>query len=166
MSHRLVLVRHAKSDYPVGVPDHDRPLSARGRREAPLAGRWLAENIVKADAVMVSTATRTRETWALINAEWSSAPSPRFESGIYEASASALTALVATADESTGTLVMVGHNPGLEMLAVTLARRGDDLSQLGTKYPTSAIAVLEIDGKWNEVAEGCAELSAFVIPRD
>ena len=58
----LVLMRHAKSDYPDGVTDHDRPLAARGDREAGLAGDWLRETAPTIDAVLCSTATRTRQT--------------------------------------------------------------------------------------------------------
>ena len=63
---RLVLLRHAKSDYPDEVADHDRPLAARGRRDAPLVGRWLARSGYRPDAVICSTARRARETWDLV----------------------------------------------------------------------------------------------------
>ena len=60
----LLLLRHAKSDYPAGVADHERPLAPRGKREAALAGDWLRANVPAVDAVLCSTATRTRETLA------------------------------------------------------------------------------------------------------
>ena len=64
MSRTLLLLRHAKSDYPSGVPDHERPLAPRGIREAPLAGDWIRANAPAVDAVLCSTATRTRQTLA------------------------------------------------------------------------------------------------------
>ena len=165
MIHQLVLVRHAKSDYPIGVLDLDRPLSPRGRREAPLVGRWLADHGVAADLVLVSSATRTQETWSLVNAHWTSVTEVRQEPRIYEATEHELTELIAETDETVETVVIVGHNPGLQDLVLTLADADSDVSPVRTKFPTSAIAMLRIPGEWAHLRSGSATLSAFSVPR-
>src|SRR5690349_19664904 len=80
---RLVLLRHAKSEWPEGVPDHKRPLTARGRRDATAAGRWLRAHLDDLghglDAVACSPAQRTRETWALVAAELADPPAAAFD---------------------------------------------------------------------------------------
>jgi len=167
MPRTLVLLRHAKSGYPPGVPDHDRPLASRGEHEAVLAGRWLARGPAL-DLALVSTAERTRQTWALVSAELDPAPERRLEPRIYEAHVRDLIEVVASVDDSVESVLLVGHNPGLEDLAVELAGscRDDALARLRGKFPTSAIAVLQWAGPWGVVAPGCADLVDFVVPRD
>jgi phosphohistidine phosphatase len=165
--HRLVLLRHAKSDYPVGVGDHDRPLAARGRREAELAGAWLDGNVSAVDLVLVSSAMRTQQTWEIASAELTYQPLWRTEPRIYEASVNELLRVVSEVDDSVETLLLVGHNPGTEDCASWLVGRSRDdaLERLEMKFPTSAIAILETDSPWSEFDRGCAELVSFVIPR-
>ena len=117
---RLVLIRHAKSDYPPGVPDHDRPLNDRGRRDAPEVGRWLGGHLGwsggAAPLVLVSSAVRAQQSWTLaqqhLPAAWSAATT-RTEPLIYEASVRTLLAIVSSVPTDVLTVVMVGHNPGL-----------------------------------------------------
>lgn len=162
----LVLLRHAKSDYPPGVPDHDRPLAARGRRDAPEAGAWLAAHCPPPDRVLVSSAKRAQETWALAAPHLGSYGTVVSESRIYEAAGSALAALVSALPAEDLTVVMVGHNPGLEDLAASLVRGGDADAQqrMLTKYPTNGIAVLRSPGEWTDLVRG-ADLVDFVAPR-
>ena len=164
---RLVLLRHAKSDYPVGVRDHDRPLAPRGRREAALAGTWLDANVPTVDLALVSSATRTQQTWQIASAQLNSVPRWQSEPRIYEASVSELLEVLADVADEVSTVLLVGHNPGTEFLASWLAgrSRGDSLERLEMKYPTSAIAVCETDFGWAELDRGCAELTSFVVPR-
>src|SRR4051794_41904037 len=86
----LVLLRHAKSAWPEGVPDHERPLAGRGRRDAPEAGRWLRQVGLQFDLVLCSTALRARQTWELAAAELDTAPPGRFEDRPYPADAGEL----------------------------------------------------------------------------
>lgn len=160
----LILQRHAKSDYPPGVPDHQRPLAERGRRDAPAAGRWLAEHAPHPDLALVSTAVRARETWALIEKSCA-ARDVRWDDRIYEASVAGLLRVISEVGDEVKSLVVVGHNPGLESLAGFLVVRGDaDLRrQMGTKFPTSAIAVITSDGTWGQFPNG--ELADFAVPR-
>lgn len=173
-SGRLVLVRHAKSDYPWGVDDHDRPLNDRGRRDAPAVGRWLDEHVTWPDdvepIVVVSTARRAQLTWGLASAElgerWSGVPVVD-EARIYEAPVSALLDVVRDAGGGRGLVLLVGHNPGLAGLVLHLAADDDLRRQATEKFPTSAIAVLEADGSLEEGLgrPGSMRVSAFAVPR-
>lgn len=155
---RLVLLRHAKSDRPGGVADHDRPLAERGRREAPLAGRWLRDNVPEIDRVLCSTAARARETWRLASAELASPPETRYLDRLYAASGDGLLTAVRELTDETGTVLLVGHNPGLEELLALLAGSDEQLK-------TSSIAVLDGAGNWSDSGPGWADLTAVTTPR-
>ena len=121
-----VLLRHGKSAYPGGVIDHDRPLAARGRREAALAGEVISRLVGQVDAVLCSTATRTREILAATGID---AP-VQFDDGLYDASPGEIldriTALTAGRDEAPAVLLVVGHSPGMPGTALTLADERSD----------------------------------------
>ncbi|MFQ6329739.1 SixA phosphatase family protein [Nocardia sp. CWNU-33] len=163
MVRTLILMRHGKSAYPDGVADHERPLAARGEREAGLAGQWLRDTQPPIDAVRCSTATRTRETLAAAGID---APVV-YESGIYEASPRTLIELVQLSDDAVSTLLVIGHAPGMPWTAWELAGNRDSMQavELSRKFPTSALAVLEFDRPWADVDPGTGELVRFHIPR-
>ncbi|MFK4146049.1 SixA phosphatase family protein [Streptomyces sp. NPDC004065] len=165
---RLVVLRHAKSARPEGVADHERPLAPRGRRDAPAAGRALAEADCLPDLALCSTALRARQTWELASAQWGTPPAVRYDTRLYAAGAADLLAVVREAPPEAGTLLLVGHNPGLEELVLELAGDGlgDALDRLRTKFPTSAIAVLAWHGPgWQALAPGAALLTQLTVPR-
>jgi phosphohistidine phosphatase len=139
--HTLILLRHAKSDWSGREDDHDRPLAERGRRQAPDAGRWLAVNVGPLDLAVVSTATRARSTWELVTDQLDQPPRSRYDPDVYAASAGELLDVVRGLDEALGTVLLVGHNPGMEDLAEALT--GEQVSM-----PTSALAVIELRGTW------------------
>ncbi len=148
MSERtLVLLRHAKSDWSGGEPDVRRPLAKRGRRQAPEAGRWLAANLDPVDLALVSPATRALSTWELLSAELGRAPETRIVEQLYGASEEDLLDVVRRLEDRLTTVVLVGHNPGLEDLATRLAGRWVSLV-------TSALAVFAMPGAWAEVGAG------------
>lgn len=160
----LILMRHGKSGYPEGVPDHARPLADRGRREAALAGDWLRATQPAIDAVLCSTATRTRETLA---ATGLSAPTD-YEARVYEASPHTLIDLIQLTDDAVGTLLVVGHSPGMPWTAweLTSNRHSEHADRLSRKFPTSALAVLTFTARpWADVTTGTGDLVAFHIPR-
>lgn len=175
---RLILVRHAKSAWPDEVPDRDRPLAKRGRRQAPLAGAWLRSAGYRPDLVLCSPARRTRETWTLIEAELAGTGRISYEERVYGASSAALLDLVRQVPAAVTTLLLVGHSPGLPDLAAELAdptpaaaagaagAAGAALRRLTTKFPTGAVAVLDVPGAWRDLADGRARLAEFVVPRD
>jgi phosphohistidine phosphatase len=158
MSRRLVILRHAKSEWPDGVADRRRPLAGRGRREAPLAGRWLNEHLGKIDLVVCSPAQRTRETWTWVSEELDAVPELRVEDRLYPGSPRALMAVARQLPDEARTVLFIGHNPGLEDLVA-------DLSGTGCVLKTSSIAVLTGRGDWTDVAPGWATLDASATPR-
>lgn len=164
---RLVVLRHAKSAWPDGVPDHDRPLKRRGLRDAPAAGRWLREAGVLPDLVLCSSARRTRQTWELAAAALAAAPPVRHEPRLYGAHESDLLSYVREVPSDVRTLLLVGHNPGLQELVLRLAgdAAGDALERARHKLPTSATAVLTWSGPWSALATGGALLTDFEVPR-
>ena len=165
---RLVVLRHAKSAWPAGVDDHERPLGPRGRRDAPAAGRALADADCLPDLVLCSTAVRTRQTWELASAQWGALPPVRLEPRLYAAEVPDLLEVVHAVPAQVGTLLVIGHNPGLADLVLALAGNGLDgaLDRVRTKFPTSAIAVLAWRGDdWESLAPGTALLTEVTVPR-
>ena len=160
----LVLMRHAKSDYPDGVGDHERPLAPRGEREAELAGQWLRENVPAIDAVLCSSAVRTRQTLARTGVE---AP-VSFLDRLYGGSPGDVSDQINRVDVDVATLLVVGHEPTTSHLALGLAGPGSDrgsAEQIALKYPTSAIAVLHVPDPWTGLQLSGAELVSFHVPR-
>ena len=164
---QLLLLRHAKSAWPDGVEDHDRPLGERGRRDAPRMGAYIAA-AHQPDFALVSSARRTRDTWSLVAAELKS-PCPALTApSIYEATPAAILAAIHAAPEESEKLLVIGHNPGFEELAALLAS-GDDtevMKRLKAKYPTAGLAVIDFDiNRWADVTAGAGRLTAFVTPK-
>jgi phosphohistidine phosphatase len=165
---RLVLLRHAKSDWPDDVPDHERPLAKRGRRDAPAVGRWLGQSGYAPDGVICSTAVRARETWELAAdglraAAPDAVPPVSYEPRVYEATVLGLLMLVRELPPEWRTTLLIGHNPGLAELTVGLAAPSSDPP---AAFPTAAVAVLGVPGPWADTAPGEAGLLAFAIPAD
>lgn len=160
----LVLMRHAKSDYPGGVPDHQRPLADRGIREAALAGDWLRANAPLIEKVLCSSATRTRQTLGRTAVD---APA-EFLDRLYGASPGEVIDEINKVDDAVATLLVVGHEPTMSHLALGLAGPNSDreaAEQIDRKYPTSAIAILRVPGSWADLQLSGAELTSFHIPR-
>lgn len=167
MMRRLLLLRHAKSAYPQGVGDIDRPLNPRGREAAPLMGAYIARESLAPDHVMVSPARRTQETWEAARGELTETPMETVPS-IYEAPASRILDAIRSAPAEAQTLLVIGHNPGLGDLAVRLAGEGPKelRNDLREKFPTAALAVLEFEVVgWEDIAPGTGRLLRFVRPR-
>ncbi|MEU2337403.1 histidine phosphatase family protein [Streptomyces sp. NPDC013172] len=165
---RLVVLRHAKSSWPEGVPDELRPLAARGRRDAPAAGRALAASDCLPDLAICSTAVRTRQTWELAAGQWGTPPPVRYDGRVYAADVPELLEVVREVPAEVETLLLIGHNPGLEELVLELAGGGldDTLDQVRAKFPTSAIAVLAWHGTtWAELGPGAALLTEVTVAR-
>ncbi|WP_405437935.1 histidine phosphatase family protein [Streptomyces avidinii] len=165
-SRSLVVLRHAKSAWPE-VPDSERPLAPRGRRDAPEAGRWLREADCVPDLVVCSSARRTRQTWDLVAAELGAITRVIHDARIYRATAWELLGVVREIPARVRTLMLIGHNPGVQELVVLLAGEADGyaLEQTRTKFPTSAIAVLRVPGPWSSLEPGAARLTDTVVPR-
>jgi len=163
MTRTLILLRHGKSAYPDDADDHDRPLSPRGRREAGLAGRWIRATAPTVDAVLCSTATRTRKTLTEAAIE---APVD-YRDSIYLADPTTLIDEIRSVPEDVHTLLVVGHEPTLSKTVLNLVtdHSTDAALQVAEKFPTSSLAVLTVRGHWSELEPGRAELTDFHIPR-
>jgi phosphohistidine phosphatase len=167
---RLLLLRHAKSAWP-DVPDSERPLNDRGRRDAPAIGRWLQSSGYVPDVVLCSTADRTRETWDLLAPELDADPPVHFEQRIYEASALSLLHLLRETGNGYKTVLLIGHNPGLAELIIGIAQMadgpdGEPLERVRSKFPTAGVAVLDFDGEWADLTPGEVRLTDFTAPKE
>lgn len=167
---QLLLLRHAKSSWDdPGLTDFDRPLSGRGLKTAPLIGRELARRGWLPDMALVSPALRTRDTWRLVAAQFPAKVPTEFFRALYDASAGDILDLVRQVDNATATMLVVGHNPGLEAFAHLLsgpASKPSALQMLGDKFPTAALARLVFDGDWAELAADSAGLTHCLRPKD
>jgi phosphohistidine phosphatase len=160
----LVLLRHAKSAYPAGVPDHERPLASRGKREAGLAGDWLRAHLPTIDAVLCSTAARTRETLQRTGID---API-RYDDRLYDASPGMVIEQINGVGDDVTVLLAVGHEPTMTQLALGLADPFTNpavAERIAHKFPTSAMAVLRLNGSWADLELGSAQLADFHVPR-
>ncbi|MFJ6729313.1 SixA phosphatase family protein [Streptomyces sp. NPDC091281] len=169
---RLLVLRHAKSAWPPGVPDHERPLGPRGLRDAPAAGDALAAPDRHPDLALCSTAVRARRTWDLAAARRIGTPAPvRHDPRLYAADVPDLLAVVHETPAAVRTLLLVGHNPGLQDLVLALAdpdrdATGGGLAAVREKFPTSAVAELTWDGPgWPDLTPGTARLTWTAVPR-
>lgn len=157
----LYLLRHAKSSWKdETLRDFDRPLKGRGRKAAEHMGQVLAEEKLKSPLVISSPAVRARETTELVLESAGLKVEPRFEERIYEADVRTLLAIVRSIPDSSGTAILVGHNPAFENLNEYLT--GD-----GRHMPTCALAKIEFDvASWSEVSEESGRLELFVTPKE
>lgn len=165
----LTLMRHAKSawDDP-DLDDHDRPLNKRGRRDAPRIGTWLASRAPLPDLILCSTARRTRETAMLARPLLGEGARLRHLKSIYLAEPQALLSLVHKTPDGVGHLMLIGHNPGLEQLAINLVGDGDPAlhKSLTEKFPTAACACMSFDvERWADIAPGTGTLRAYMVPK-
>ncbi|MDQ1039571.1 phosphohistidine phosphatase [Streptomyces sp. V3I8] len=165
---RIVLFRHAKADWP-DVADHERPLAERGRKDAAVAGRRLADSGIPFDLALCSTATRTRETWKLAVQELPHRPKTVYEERLYEASPGELIAVLNETPDDVRSGVLIGHNPGVHGLADILGGRseGDAKERMSHReFPTAAFAVLSFTGSWKSLEPGAATLVDFWGPSE
>ena len=163
----LHLLRHAKSSWDdVSLDDIDRPLNDRGRRACEALSRYFADDAIVPDLILCSPARRTRETLAGIEAAFGE-PRTEFPEELYGAGAETISALVAALPDDVDQAMAIGHNPGIEEAALSLAGSGANLERMRAKYPTGALATIEfeVDG-WTEVTSGSGALISFVKPRE
>lgn len=165
---QLILMRHAKAQDPQGRVDHDRVLNERGRADADAAGRWFREQGLVPDQVLCSTAARTRETWQRVVDAGGVGALVDHEPRIYNAPAGRLLDVLREVNADTSTVVMVGHAPGIPDLAAVLSEgQGETDAQVRLQgaFPTCAIAVLDIQTAWADLAPGSAVLRTVHVPR-
>jgi phosphohistidine phosphatase len=164
---RLYLMRHAKSDWHgPSTDDHDRPLSDRGRRAGAAVAAYMQDSDVRPELVLCSSARRTRETLALLKPAVGDA-AERFEEELYGASAEELFERLLDIPDEFGSVLVIGHNPGMQQLVADLARPAPEVEELVTKFPTGALATLESAADaWIDLRPRTLDLIRVVRPRE
>ena len=165
----LSIVRHAKSSW--GDPelrDIERPLNSRGKSQALNLGIFLAENMIDPDLVICSPATRARQTLKYLQKNWNSNAEVIIEKELYLASVMTMVRLLGETGQKHNHIMIIGHNPGLHMLADKLATNGeeDDLSLLHEKYPTGTLCVIGSQAdKWKKIGKAAGKLIYLATPK-
>ncbi len=166
----ILLLRHAKSSWrDESLADFDRPLAKRGRQAAADMAAYLSGAEWRPAQILCSPSRRTRETLDAIERTLNDSIPVRFERALYLADAPGLLRRLRRLSDTLPSVMVVGHNPGLERLTALLAGNGDAIAhvRLSEKFPTGALAVLTTSiSAWRELAAGGARLEAFLRPRD
>ncbi len=170
---RLLLLRHAKAEQDSGEGDFARALTARGRNDALKMGRRPRHSCLLPDLVLCSPAKRTAETFELLVSELAKMPRVEFLKSLYLASLRKIFDAVRDAPQDVKSVMVVGHNPGMEELADRLARKPQSKAEserretLREKFPTCTLAVLDFDvAAWGEIEPGTGTLTDFLRPKD
>jgi phosphohistidine phosphatase len=164
---RLFILRHAKSSWDdPGLEDHERPLAPRGQRACKVMAEHLRTNAIEPELVLCSTARRTRETLEGV------APTGKhvIESELYSASTGDLVDRLHGVPDDVGSVMLIGHNPALQMLVLRLSRRDPEAAGMRAaverKFPTGALATLTFECGWSELGPGSARLAGFLTPKE
>lgn len=165
---RLLLLRHAQADRPPHTKDYDRPLSPLGEQEAGEIGAYLAQESLLPELALVSGSQRTRATWSLVQKQLPSLVPAIFEDRIYEAHPSVLLETLRGVSSEPPTVLLVGHNPGLQLLALQLVGRGGRTaySRLRQEFPPAGLAVIDFEvAEWSRVSEQSGALERFAVAK-
>lgn len=161
MERRLILMRHAKSAWGTDASsDHDRPLSGRGRDDAPKIADQLVELEWEPDAVWSSDSERTRETWELMSERFAEAPPVEFTRALYLADVFDIREVAADWDPALHTVLVLGHNPGWEQALYELAGVSESMTT------ANAALLVGVGDDWSEALDGEWRLQALLRPRD
>jgi phosphohistidine phosphatase len=163
----LWLFRHAKSSWDdPGLDDEDRPLAPRGERAADRIRAHLEVEAIEPELVLCSSALRARQTLARVLTALGTALEVRIEPALYTFDAAVLLDRLHRVSPDVASVLLVGHNPAMQELAMRLADRGDRLDDLSRKYPTAGLAEITLpSGSWRALADRSGELTRFVMPR-
>ena len=163
----LYLLRHAKSSWSdPTLPDEERPLAPRGRQDGKRIAEHLLQLGIEPELVLCSSAQRTRETLELVRPALAATTSVVLEAELYASTADELLERLHAVPDGVASVLLIGHNPGLQDLALLLASAGAELSRLEAKFPTAALATLALPtATWKELSQADAVLAAFVVPK-
>lgn len=166
---QLLLLRHAKSSWDdPGLSDHSRPLNQRGQISAGAMRQAMLGLALAPDVVLVSSSRRTLQTLEALE-PWEETPIVEPMDALYLATAPQLLQVLNKVAETARSVLLIGHNPGLQELALLLAgsaRDPADARRLAEGYPTSALAEFTVPGSWRSLSQGGARLHRFLAPRD
>jgi phosphohistidine phosphatase len=167
MMHELFILRHGKADSPEGVVDFQRNLKKRGREDAKSVGRWLHDRKLLPDYVLSSPAPRALQTAQQVCKQLGiDEDTVVCDSAIYEASSGDLLAVLKSCPKTARRVLLVGHNPGLEDLILTLTGYSEPLPDDVSRLSTAAMAQLVFECDWDKLAEGCAKWVMLVRPEN
>jgi len=166
---RLLLIRHAKAESSEpGTEDRARVLIERGRKDAAKIGAYMASHALVPDRVMISPAARTQETWKSVATAFHPAPAAMTAEQLYDATPHAIFAVIKQAPAAAHTLLVIGHNPGLHELAMTLIASGDidARTRLREKLPTAGLVIIDFAfDAWSNLDPQSGRLERFVSPK-
>ena len=167
-TNQLYVLRHAKSSWDdPGLEDHERPLAPRGRRATKVLAEHIRANGIEPAQVLCSNSVRTRETLDGIAV----GGEHLIEAELYGASCEEVVERLRRVPEEVGSVMVIGHNPAMQMLVLRLAGRGgvaedgSRLAEVQSKFPTGGLATLSLDCRWDELGPSCAQLEDFVRPK-
>lgn len=163
---QLFVLRHAKSSWDEpGLDDHERPLAPRGQKAVNVLREYLQSSGIEPALVLCSSSRRTRETLEGVQPGGEQLIEPE----LYGADASSLIDRLRRVPDETASAMVIGHNPAMQVLVLRLATGGGGeaslLAEVQRKFPTGALATLDVDGTWSELRPGCARLSSFIRPK-
>jgi phosphohistidine phosphatase len=165
----LSLLRHAKSSWAdARLRDIERPLNERGEKAAPRVGAFMARRDLIPDLILCSPAVRTRQTLDLVLPYLKAAPTVVYEDALYLASPATLLKRIHQVGSRVRHTMLVGHDPGMHLLALELAGSGpdEDLHALAEKFPTAGLAVIVFEARsWTKVKAGGGRLELFAAPK-
>jgi phosphohistidine phosphatase len=165
---QLLLLRHAKSSWDdPRLADRDRPLSQRGQRDAAMMRTAMRDLGLAPDLVLVSPSRRTMETLEALE-PWDDAPLIEPVDSLYLGGPAQLLAVLHEVAETVRSVLLIGHNPGLHELALTLAGSAPPAAErrLRVKFPTAALAEFTVSGLWGDVGQQTTSLVRFVTPAE
>ena len=166
MNHELLIMRHAKSDWSQNCGDFDRPLNKRGIRSAKKMGLWMKGKAILPRQILVSPARRALSTAQLFcNAASIDPAAIQIMQTIYGASESELYQVLRQMPDKLENILIIGHNPGLEALLVSLATEDIHLAREEKLLPTASIAHLTIQTPWRDLSEKQGLLRSITRPR-
>ncbi len=163
---RLWLLRHAKSSWDdPDLADHDRPLAPRGERDAERMAAFIGGTYIRPALVLCSSGLRARQTLGRVIPSLGETFEVRVEPSLYTFEASPLLSRLRSVLDDVPSVMLMGHNPALQELALTLAEDGDAIEQVATKFPTCALAEIELHlGSWREVGPATGTLLRVTVP--
>jgi phosphohistidine phosphatase len=160
-------MRHAKSSWDEPhLADHDRPLAPRGRKAAKRIASYMEDKGYEPSLVLCSSAVRARQTWELAAPSFPDGTAVEIEREVYGADSEELIAMLCRLQPDASSVLLIGHNPAMQELVLTLVSSGAQLGAIRKKFPTAALAVLDARiESWEDFAPGVAELADFVTPK-
>ncbi len=165
---RLYLLRHAKSSWDdPSLADHERPLAPRGRKASKRIAKYIRSEKIRPDLVLCSSSARTQATLERLQSELGRKTQVEIDDVVYMATPPELVERLRAVAGRVESVMIIGHNPGLQQLALALATEGEELGRLREKFPTGALATIDLAiDSWDELGAPVGVLTNYVVPRE